>query len=91
MTYLQNRSILDKELTQMRENILRLASLVDTAIEKEALRTLATQQPAAIDLRTTIVGMHLATELERIGDHATNVAEMVHFAATGTYPPDHDD
>ena len=26
--------------------------------------------------------------LERIGDHATNVAEMVHFAATGIYPPD---
>ena len=28
--------------------------------------------------------------LERIGDHATNVAEMVHFAATGAYPPDED-
>ncbi|MEO1730220.1 MAG: phosphate transport system regulatory protein PhoU, partial [Pseudomonadota bacterium] len=24
------------------------------------------------------------------GDHATNVAEMVHFAATGTYPPEED-
>ena len=31
-----------------------------------------------------------ARNLERIGDHATNVAEMVHFAATGTYPLDED-
>ena len=30
----------------------------------------------------------VARNLERIGDHATNVAEMVHFAALGTLPPD---
>ncbi|WP_206520274.1 phosphate signaling complex protein PhoU [Altererythrobacter sp. BO-6] len=35
--------------------------------------------------------LFVARNIERIGDHATNVAEMVHFAATGTYPPDHDD
>ena len=28
--------------------------------------------------------LFVAKNLERIGDHATNVAEMVHFAATGT-------
>ena len=27
----------------------------------------------------------VAKNLERIGDHATNVAEMVYFAATGLY------
>lgn len=27
--------------------------------------------------------MHVARSLERIADHATNIAEMVHFAATG--------
>jgi len=32
--------------------------------------------------------LFMAKNIERIGDHATNVAEMVHFAATGTYPPD---
>ena len=32
--------------------------------------------------------LFVARNLERIGDHATNVAEMVHFAATGTYPAD---
>ena len=35
--------------------------------------------------------LFVARNLERIGDHATNVAEMVHFAAVGTYPPDEDD
>jgi phosphate transport system protein len=34
--------------------------------------------------------LFVARNIERIGDHATNVAEMVHFAATGTYPPDGD-
>jgi phosphate transport system protein len=32
--------------------------------------------------------LFVARNIERIGDHATNVAEMVHFAATGSYPPD---
>ncbi|BBC72689.1 phosphate transport system regulatory protein PhoU [Altererythrobacter sp. B11] len=34
--------------------------------------------------------LFVARNLERIGDHATNVAEMVHFAATGAYPDDID-
>jgi phosphate transport system protein len=32
--------------------------------------------------------LFVARNLERVGDHATNVAEMVHFAATGTYAPE---
>jgi phosphate transport system protein len=34
--------------------------------------------------------LFVARNIERIGDHATNVAEMVHFAATGIYPPEGD-
>ncbi|MET4132370.1 phosphate transport system protein [Porphyrobacter sp. MBR-155] len=34
--------------------------------------------------------LFVARNIERIGDHATNVAEMVHFAATGVYPPEGD-
>lgn len=34
--------------------------------------------------------LFVARNIERIGDHATNVAEMVHYAATGTYPADDD-
>lgn len=106
---LHTRSLLDKELDQVRNDILRLNSMVDTAIanamealykrdvalahsvvandaeanrlryeiEEECLRILATQQPAAIDLRTVIAAIHLAVELERIGDHAAGIAKLV--------------
>ncbi|MGH7080100.1 MAG: phosphate signaling complex PhoU family protein, partial [Acetobacteraceae bacterium] len=32
--------------------------------------------------------LFIAKNLERIGDHATNVAETVHYAATGEVLPD---
>lgn len=35
--------------------------------------------------------LFVARSIERIGDHATNVAEMVHYAATGRYAPDRED
>ena len=34
--------------------------------------------------------MFVAKNLERIGDHATNVAEMVYYSATGTYMAERD-
>ena len=47
------------------------------------------ENPATISRAAQL--LFVARNIERIGDHATNVAEMVHFAATGVYPPDHDD
>ena len=44
------------------------------------------ENPATISTAAQL--LFVARNLERIGDHATNVAEMVHFAALGTYPPD---
>lgn len=44
------------------------------------------ENPATISSAAQL--LFVARNLERIGDHATNVAEMVHFAAVGTYPPD---
>jgi phosphate transport system protein len=35
--------------------------------------------------------LFVARNLERIGDHATNVAEMVHYAATGRYLPEREE
>ncbi len=32
--------------------------------------------------------LFIAKNLERVGDHATNVAELVYFAATGDMPPE---
>ncbi len=34
--------------------------------------------------------LFVAKNLERIGDHATNIAEMVHYAATGEHPQERD-
>lgn len=46
------------------------------------------ENPATISSAAQL--LFVARNIERIGDHATNVAEMVHFAATGDYPPDAD-
>ena len=47
------------------------------------------ENPASITSAAEL--LFVARNIERIGDHATNVAEMVHFAATGTYLTDRDD
>jgi phosphate transport system protein len=43
------------------------------------------ENPATISSAAQL--LFVARNLERIGDHATNVAEMVYFAATGLYYP----
>jgi phosphate transport system protein len=45
-------------------------------IENDALRTIATQQPAARDLRYIVAAIHMAIELERIADHASGIASI---------------
>ena len=45
-------------------------------LEAECLRTIATQQPAARDLRRIIAAMHMAVDMERMADHATGIAEI---------------
>ena len=45
-------------------------------VEKSALVTIATQQPTARDLREIIAAIHIAIELERMGDHAADIASL---------------
>lgn len=45
-------------------------------IEEDCLRLLALQQPIARDLRTVAAAYRMATDLERIADHAVNIAEI---------------
>lgn len=47
------------------------------------------ENPATISSAAQL--LFVARNIERIGDHATNVAEMVYFAATGDYPLDEED
>jgi phosphate transport system protein len=46
-------------------------------IEHECLAALALQQPVASDLRDIVASMQIAGELERIADHAKDIAKIV--------------
>lgn len=80
-------SAIDRAMTALYSRDLPLAQEVITGdeeinllryeIEEECIRLLATQQPAAIDLRTIVAATHLAVELERIADHAAGIARLV--------------
>ena len=46
-------------------------------VERECLFAVASQQPVARDLRELIAGLLIASDLERIADHAAGVAKIV--------------
>jgi phosphate transport system protein len=48
---------------------------MEVAIEEQAVTLLALQQPVAVDLRFLIGALKINSDLERIGDHAVNIAE----------------
>jgi phosphate transport system protein len=50
---------------------------LEEAIDRECVRLIALFQPVAGDLRQLMAVDHIITELERIGDSATNIAEEV--------------
>lgn len=45
------------------------------SVEEQALKVLALRQPMAVDLRTTLAAIRIASELERIGDYAKNIGK----------------
>ncbi|HEX2793248.1 MAG TPA: phosphate signaling complex protein PhoU [Croceicoccus sp.] len=53
------------------------------------LVTYMVENPATIGSAAQL--LFVARNVERVGDHATNVAEMVYYAATGKYPPDREE
>ncbi len=46
-------------------------------IEEEAILTIARRQPMAVDLREIIAAFRIASDLERAGDYAKNIAKRV--------------
>ena len=101
--------MLDRDLAQIQDDILRLGSMTEEAIqrsikalkqrdvdlaqqiitndvnindlryaiEEHCITVIATQQPVASDLRTIIAAIHIATEMERMADHAEGIATLV--------------
>ncbi|MBS7671045.1 phosphate signaling complex protein PhoU [Croceicoccus gelatinilyticus] len=76
---------------QLAREVIQRDATVD-AFYDSIFRNLVTymvENPATIGSAAQL--LFVARNVERVGDHATNVAEMVHFAATGTYPPDREE
>jgi phosphate transport system protein len=108
MTTSSIRSALDREENRVKSDLLRLGSMVETAVDRsiaalkqrdgslaqqvinddqlindlryrvedECLTVIATQQPAASDLRVIVAATHVAVELERMADHAAGIASI---------------
>lgn len=46
-------------------------------IEESCLKLIATQQPAATDLRAVVAAMNIVVDVERMGDYAVGIAKTV--------------
>ena len=63
---------------------------LEVEIESMAIELLALQQPLARDLRFIISAIKASSDLERVGDHAVNIAQSVHgiLASKNVITPD---
>ena len=52
---------------------------LEMSIDNQAIQLLALQQPMARDLRFITMAMKIGNDLERVGDHAVNIAENVGY------------
>jgi phosphate transport system protein len=55
----------------------REVDAMEIEVEEQAVQLLALQQPMARDLRFIIGALKVTSDLERVGDHAVNIAEAV--------------
>ena len=65
---------------QMAEDIIkgdRTVNDMERAIEARCLSLILRQQPVAGDLRQVSTALKVVTDLERIGDHASDIAELI--------------
>ena len=53
----------------------RTIDSIELDIEEQVIDLLATQQPMGRDLRLLMSAMKIANDLERVGDHAVNIAQ----------------
>lgn len=71
---------LSKQDLSLAGKIIENDDLIDELsdkIEDDCIRLIALQQPLARDLRIITTVLKTVTDLERIADHATNIAEIV--------------
>jgi len=79
---LKNRDVaLARSVIERDEHVDRM----DINADSLASTILARQQPVASDLRFIVGAMKIANDLERIGDHAVNIAEDVIYIHDGKF------
>jgi phosphate transport system protein len=61
---------------------------LELEIEERAINLLARRQPMAIDLRTLVMTLKISTDIERVGDHAVNIAQCAKRLAEALPVPD---
>ncbi|GAB3479856.1 phosphate signaling complex protein PhoU [Nocardiopsis coralliicola] len=71
-------ALLDADLSAAQEVISGDEEInrLDEEIEVSAFDLMARQQPVAADLRAIITSLHMAGDLERMGDHAVHIAKI---------------
>ena len=68
---------LERQDVRLAEQVKQMDNDIDqleVKIEDQILTLLALQQPVAVDLRFIIAALKMNNDLERIGDHAVNIA-----------------
>ena len=69
----------DEELARAVKEKDRNIDDLEMEIDEMALNLLALQQPMARDLRFIAMAMKISNDLERVGDHAVNIAQEVSY------------
>lgn len=65
--------------TALADQVIREDDVIDQkrfVLEDRCVNLIATQQPLAIDLRTLLSVLHIAVELERVGDYAEGIGKI---------------
>lgn len=68
---------LDREAAQKIIDEDEIINQLEIDIEQNCVLLIARQQPIAKDLRIVMTGLKITTDLERIGDHARDIAKTV--------------
>ena len=82
-------ALLDADL-HLAESVISRDEEIDAIhaeVETRIFELMATQQPVAVDLRTVISALRMATDLERMGDLAEHVAKVARMRHPDTAVP----
>ena len=77
-----------KQDVELAQNVMASDEEIDRTerkIEDLCLRLLLQQQPVARDLRNISAALKMVTDMERIGDHATDISELAIVLSEKTY------